>query len=128
MARLEIELDAESRRKVLASACHPVLRARHVTLAFGVERRDFLPEWVPGGAEVGALVALSAVARLQNECVQALVVEIAGSTLRPHDQGTLHVTVSRTEAGRSKDSNALLASGERKAITLQLTGTVVWVD
>ena len=128
MARLEVQLDAASRERVLALARHPVLRGGHVTLAFGVERGDFSDSWVPGSAQVGEQVQLRAVAEYHDDRVQALQVEMAGSSTRPQDQGVLHVTVSRTEAGQSKDSNQLLRTGTPEPLALALAGTIAWVD
>ncbi len=128
MARLEVQLDAPSRERVLALARHPVLRGGHVTLAFGVERGDFSESWVPGLAQVGERVPLSATAEYHDESVQALLIEMAGSTTRPQDQGVLHVTVSRTEAGQSKDSNRLLRTATPEPLALALAGTIAWVD
>ena len=126
MALLVVELDGASRAAVLDRARLPVLRGDHVTLAFGVDPAALDPAWIPGGATVGQTVEVRAVAELADARVQVLQVEVAGSSLRPHDVGILHVTVSRAEDARSRDANALLAEGHGEACALALREVVGW--
>lgn len=77
---------------------HPDVIAHHVTNEFGVY------ESLPPDA---TSVRVTAVA--QNELVQAAVVKVNGTTLRP-DGGTYHITISvdRGAGGLPVDSNRLL--------------------
>lgn len=119
-----LRLTPESRARVRALAVHPELRGDHVTLAHGVPAGSLDPRWMPGGLEVGDAVAFRAVGVAHDDRVQALVVEIAGSTERPSDGGRLHVTVSRAPGARSRDSNDLLATARVWPVDLRLEGVV----
>ena len=124
--RLLIELDAESVAAVRAVAALPELRGDHVTLAHDFEG-DPDPSWTPGGARVGDVVRFDATGVARDHRVQALVVSIGGSPVRPSDGGILHVTVSRAPDARSKDSNDLLASATLAPVSIELRGTIVLV-
>jgi hypothetical protein len=127
---LWIGLDDESVEAVRRLAVHPVVRGDHVTLAHRVDP-EAVDETalVPTGAAVGEPVTLRAVAEHRDARLQALVVEIEGRSVRPFDGGTLHVTVSRVEAARSKDANDLIARTEPRPLEpLALRGRVEWVD
>ncbi|MBS2031697.1 MAG: hypothetical protein JST54_27620 [Deltaproteobacteria bacterium] len=123
---LVIELDAASREAVRALATLPELRGDHVTLVFGIHPADLDPRWIPGGYQIGETVELRAVALAENDRIQALRVEIAGSSERPHDGRVLHVTVSRALDARSRDSNDLLAADPGRPLELALRGSVGW--
>ena len=123
---LLIELDEASRQAVRALATLPELRGDHVTLVFGLHPADLDSRWIPGGFQVGERVELRGVALVENERIQALRVEIAGASTRPHDGGILHVTVSRALDARSRDSNDLLATDAGKPMDLALRGIVGW--
>lgn len=125
---LRVALDEPSRRRVAALAEHPVLRADHVTLVFGVPPSKLEPSSVPSGWVLGARVSVQAVSLARDERVQALVVEASGSSRRPHDGGVLHVTVSRAAGARSSDANQLLERTLGEPITLELWGVVEWTD
>ncbi|MEB2310440.1 MAG: hypothetical protein OZ921_01090 [Sorangiineae bacterium] len=126
MANLYVVLDAASVRAVRALARHPELRGDHVTLAFQVDPADFTPAWVPGGGSPGDIVELRAIGHAADARVQALLIEQGGLRTRPWDGGTLHVTVSRQPWARSRDSNALLASGTPEPLELALSGVIAW--
>lgn len=125
---LQIRLLPSSMETVRAAACLPVVRGEHVTLARRVSPDEPLDKLVPSAQRIGEEVELEAVAECCDERVQAWVVEIAGSSVRPSDGGVLHVTVSRSEGARSKDSNQLLESAPRRPISAALRGTLEWVD
>lgn len=121
------EVSAEALRRL---ACHPVVRADHVTLAHRIDPAAVAGgNLLPDGRQVGDSVEVRAVAEHRDARVQALVVEIGGSTRRPADDGTLHVTVSRVEGARSRHANELLERTEPRSIDpLTLRGRIEWVD
>jgi hypothetical protein len=125
---LYVVLDEASVSEVRARAVHRVLRGDHVTLTSWENPTSFDPAWVPGGAKPGDRVQVHAVGEAADERVQALRVEIAGTSRRPYDGGILHVTVSRAHEARSVESNRLLAQRPTQPIDLELRGTVQWVD
>lgn len=125
---LYIVLDEESAAKVRAMATHVELCADHVTLAHRVDPETFSPSWIPGGHAVGDRVAMRAVGHASDGRVQALVIAVAGSTVRPYDEGTLHVTVSVAFGAQPSESNDLLESEPIAPLDLPLSGTVQWVD
>src|SRR5690606_34481466 len=104
------------------------LCADHVTLAHRVDPETFSPSWIPGGHAVGDRVAMRAVGHASDGRVQALVIAVAGSTVRPYDEGTLHVTVSVAFGAQPSESNDLLESEPIAPLDLPLSGTVQWVD
>lgn len=125
---LYVVLDRESQEAARALAVHPEVRADHVTLAHGVHPSSLDPAWIPAGASVGDRVELRAVGHAKNERVQALVVEMAGSTHRPYDGGMLHVTISFATDARASESNDLLETVAAARIELPLRGTIEWVE
>ncbi len=125
---LRVTLDLDSHRRLAPLAKHPVLRADHVTLAFGVAPEQLLPTSLPTGWGIGDQVALRAVSEAWDDRVQALVLEIDGSSRRPHDGGVLHVTVSRAVGARSSDSNLLLERTHGEPRDIELAGVVEWFD
>jgi hypothetical protein len=125
---LYVVLDDSSVELVRARARLRVLRGDHVTLTSRVDPASFDPAWVPGGARPGDRVVVHAIGEAADERVQALLVEIDGSTRRPRDGGILHVTVSRAPEARSVESNRLLAEHPIAPVSLTLHGTVRWVD
>ncbi|MBI3269322.1 MAG: hypothetical protein HYZ53_09895 [Planctomycetes bacterium] len=128
MRNLAILLSPESAARVRALAAFPEVRADHVTLAARVPDGEFDPDWIPGRADVGARVLLHAVGLCRDDRIQALRVEIAGSSRRTWDGGTLHVTVSKLAGVESVESNALLARSAEAPLALDLDGVVEWVD
>jgi hypothetical protein len=125
---LYVVLDDASVERVRARARHPVLRGDHVTLASRVDPASFDPAWVPGGMRPGDRAVVHAIGEAADERVQALLVEIGGSTKRPRDGGILHVTVSRASEARSVESKRLLAEHPIEPVSIVLHGTVRWVD
>ncbi|MGG2367963.1 hypothetical protein ACE4ZV_26840, partial [Salmonella enterica] len=81
---LTIELLPESRARVRALAIHSEIRADHVTLKHGFDR-PFDAAWIPAGRNVGDVVGMRATGIADDGRVQALVVEILGSSRRPSD-------------------------------------------
>ena len=124
---LWIELDRASRMAVRRLARHPELYGDHVTLAFHVDPERLAPAWFVGGSAVGDRVDLSVMGQVMNERIQALLIEIAGVTRRPFDDGPLHVTLSAVESARAVESNALIESGAAvEPLSLSLSGRIVW--
>src|SRR5689334_2658127 len=80
---LVIELLPESAALLRALAIHGDGRADHVTLAFGVDPETFEARWVPGERGVGSAIAMRAIGVVADERVQAVIIEIDGSTVRP---------------------------------------------
>lgn len=125
---LQIRLSESSVARVRGAKRLPVARGEHVTLARRVAPHTIVTDMAPGAQRAGDVLSLRAVAECCNERVQAWVVELNGSSVRPWDGGVLHVTVSRAEDARSKDSNDLLLSAPRSPISIELDGVVEWVD
>ena len=125
---LYLELEAASRERVAAMATLPIVKGEHVTLAYRADPNDFEPHWIPGGFTPGSSVEFEATHIVRNEWIEVLVVAIAGIDRRPHDGGTLHLTLSRAPEARSQDANQLLEQGTRVPVSLALTGTIRWVD
>jgi hypothetical protein len=123
---LYLLLDAESRSRALESARLSVPKAEHVTLARRVYPKETGP--IFGEHAAGDKVAFHAVASCADERVQVWVVRIDGSTVRPFDGGTLHLTVSRSLEARSKDANDVLRTAPHEAIDVELRGTLAWID
>jgi hypothetical protein len=131
LRNLELKLSAPSVQRVRQAARLPILRGEHVTLARRVDPNGNIEALVPKGHRLGELIPFRAVAECHDERVQTWVVELGGSSVRPWDGGVLHITVSRAEGARSKDSNDLLQrlqSGTRTPLSVDLEGELVWVD
>lgn len=125
---LYVVLDEDSKRKVASHAQLPVVRSDHVTLAQDVAPDATLVSFLNFPCQVGDELTLRAVEEHLSEHVQAWVVELNGSSHRQQDGGTLHVTVSRSESSRSRDSNELLrAGGPARPLSVVLRGTLQWV-
>lgn len=125
---LQIRLSDPSVERVRAAKRLPVARGEHVTLARRVAPDTSLLALVPANHQFGEAIPMRAVAECCNERVQAWVIEVSGSRVRPWDGGVLHVTVSRAEDARSKDSNELLLSAPETPISVELDGQLEWVD
>ncbi|HEX4340062.1 MAG TPA: HD domain-containing protein [Polyangiaceae bacterium] len=128
---LEVTLTKESVARARAGAQLEVLRGEHVTLAHAVKPGRFSDAWIPGGHRVGDVVDVRVVGEASDARVQAYVVEIAGTRLRPSDGGPLHLTLSRAVTARSRDANSLLASGVVAPLPGEapvLQGVVEWVE
>lgn len=127
---LFLELDTASRTRVATLATLPVVKGHHITLAYRVDPNDFCPQWVPGEFAPGSTIDVTATHVVRSEFVEVFIVEIAGTHQRPHDGGTLHLTVSRAPEARSRGANQLLEQGARVPLSpaLTLTGTIQWVD
>ncbi|HEY3947497.1 hypothetical protein [Phenylobacterium sp.] len=95
-------LDPDQRETLLARFAprYAMAVAHHVTLKFG-DRGDAAP------GEVAAEIVGAAD---DGQGVQALVVAIAGSTVRP-DGGTFHITWSLAEGREARESNDVIARG-----------------
>jgi hypothetical protein len=128
---LYVRLTPDSVDRARSFARLPVLRAEHVTLAYRVHPGTLDARWIPGGRKLGELVEVTVAGELADELVQLFVVEIGSTRARPSDGGVLHLTVSRSTDARSRDSNALLATGVVPSVLpakVSLEGVVEWVD
>lgn len=96
------KLPEADRQRLLAlvAPAYPNVRAHHVTLAFGVRRGYPLP-----GETAGRIVGVAD----DGSGVQALVVEIGGTTRRP-DGSTYHITWSLAPGRAAKESNRVIAA------------------
>jgi hypothetical protein len=124
---LQVRLDATSQAELRRAARLPIVRGEHVTLARRVPANADAAALASGFA-VGDVVPIVAVAECADERVQAFVVEIGGSSRRAWDGGLLHVTVSRSEAARSRDANSVLEQAPRVPLALALSGVLEWDD
>jgi hypothetical protein len=125
---LQVVLDEESAAQVRAMAIHREVRGDHVTLAHRVDPAAFDAAWIPGGAKIGDRLSITVRGQSADERVQALAVDIAGSGVRPYDDGTLHVTVSLVPEARASESNDLFVTATLSPLRMQLAGTVQWVE
>lgn len=73
-------------------------------------------------------MAIRVVGMAANGRVQALLIEVGGSTRRPQDGEPLHITVSRQHDARSSESNEMLKSAVLEPMDLTLRGVVDWVE
>lgn len=125
---LYLKLDETSRDEVRRRARLPIVRGDHITLAYRIDPDCFTPECVPGQFPVGSAVSFEVTHSVRTAELEVFVVAIAGQTLRPQDGGTLHVTVSRAQGARSRDSNQVIEQAEWQPMTLRLGGTIEWAD
>ncbi|MGC4093219.1 MAG: HD domain-containing protein [Polyangiaceae bacterium] len=125
---LQIALDADSSERARASAKLPVVRAEHVTLARRVDPNTPLKQLLGVDISPTEAISLRAVGECCDGRIQAWLVTLGGSSVRPWDSGVLHLTVSRTEGVRSKDSNELVSSMAPTPLEVELTGRLQWVD
>jgi hypothetical protein len=123
---LYVVLDAESRQRARDLSTLEVIKADHVTLAHRVDPATYDASWIPGTP--GDTVQLRATHRVRSNEVEALVVELAGSSVRPQDGATLHLTLCRSLEARSRDANTLLASADREPMQFALSGSITWVE
>lgn len=125
---LYLSLGAASRQQARQHARLPLTKAEHVTLAHRVIPTSDLTPYLDGQHELGDSLELHAVAECASDRVQAFIIELAGSSQRKHDGGILHLTVSRSAGARSREANDLLRSAPRTPLSLELLGTLAWVD
>ncbi len=125
---LQLRLTAESRALAQKHARLPVLKGDHVTLAHRVDPATPIEVLLGEERSPGALLEFRASAECYSEAIQVWVIELSGESVRRSDHGVLHLTVSRSEAARSRDSNALLEHAARAPVDVQLHGTLEWVD
>lgn len=95
----------------------PDVIADHVTFLFGV--KDTLP--LPSETE-GRIVGYAT----DNERVEALIVEIGGTTARP-DGRTYHVTwsIDRSKGAKPVYANEIIRTGERSDLAQPITVALV---
>lgn len=124
---LWISLDDESRNALEEIAVFPVVRATHVTLVHRVDPDRFEARWIPGGHSVGDRISFRAVGDLRGPHVQLAHVAVdKDDVVRPFDGGTLHVTVSRVDGARSRESNDV--TGKPTPLDIPLSGVIEWVE
>lgn len=124
---LAIRLSEDSRLQVSRLARHEDVRADHVTLAYPRDGDELSSSWIPEPYQVGDRVSLKAVAVYLSDEVQVLKVELSGSSKRPFDDGTLHVTVSTRVGTSANESNDVLKGEQAESIDLSLSGTIEWI-
>jgi hypothetical protein len=97
-------LDRANRRKLM-KVFQPKynLVAHHVTHEFGVSEQDVPPS-----------ATLCVVGYVDDGSLEALIVEVNGSTRRP-DGGTYHLTWSKTKERRANDANDILGNATEVA-------------
>lgn len=125
---LAVELDEESRKLVRELALYEEVRAHHVTLAYTHNGEPFSPDWIPGGRAVGDSLQFETRGFSVNEEIQVLVVSIDGSSVRPFDGGTLHITVSKKPGVPSTHANEAILNVTLVPFTRQLKGRVAWLE
>ncbi len=125
---LAIELDEESRRTVQALALYEEIRGDHVTLAYTHNGETFAPDWIPGGGSVGDPIEFETRGFSVTEDIQVLVVFIDGTTKRPFDGGTLHVTVSKRNGVPSTHANEAILNVTLVPFIRTLRGSIKWLD
>lgn len=122
---LHVRLAEESVARVRALAVHAELRGDHVTLAHAVGKIGG-EAWIPGGHPIGAEIDLDVVGIAEDDKVQALVIAIGGTSVRPWDRGTLHVTVSKAPWAKASDSNSMLTTAAVTPLSMRLHGVIAW--
>ncbi len=125
---LYISLDPATRGRIAARASLPIVKSEHVTLAYRVAPTADLSPYLQEHHQIADVLKLRAVAECADDRVQAWVVELDGSTCRKLDGATLHLTVSRSHAARSRDANELLRRGERRPLQEIFSGRLEWAD
>jgi hypothetical protein len=125
---LAVQLDEESRQTVQKLALYEEIRGDHVTLAYAHNGEPFSPDWIPGGRLVGDSIEFETRGFSVTEDIQVLVVSIDGTTKRPFDGGTLHITVSKRTGVPSTYANEAILNVTLVPFTRQLKGSVVWLE
>lgn len=124
---LAVKLDEESRKTVSGLALYEEIRADHVTLAYANNGESFSPDWIPGARSLGETVEFETRGFSVTDSIQVLVVSIDGSSKRPFDGGTLHITVSKRPGVPSTQANEAILNVTLVPFTRQLKGSVVWL-
>jgi len=124
---LAIKLDEESRKIVRELALYEEIRADHVTLAYTHDGEAFLPGWVPSERAVGDTIQFESRGFSVTDEIQVLVVSIDGSSRRPFDGGTLHITVSKKPGVPSTLANEAILSVTLVPFIRHLKGQVAWL-
>ncbi len=125
---LAVHLDEQSRQTVQKLALYEEIRGDHVTLAYAHNGEPFSPDWIPGGRLVGDSIEFETRGFSVTEDIQVLVISIDGTTKRPFDGGTLHVTVSKRKGVPSTHANEAILNVTLVPFTRQLKGSVVWLE
>lgn len=125
---LWMELDEASHLALRALASLPVVKGDHVTLVHRILPSELDESALPHGHRLGDIIEGIAVAHATDGRVQAALVEIGGSSLRPADGGMLHVTISRVADASSFESNAMLRTAARSQCHIPVRGIIRWVD
>lgn len=125
---LAVQLDDESRKTVRELALYEEIRGDHVTLAYAHEGEPFSPEWIPGERLVGDAIEFETRGFSVTEDIQVLVVSIDGTSKRPFDGGTLHVTVSKRKGVPSTHANEAIMTVTLVPFIRQLKGSISWLE
>lgn len=125
---LAVVLDAESHLYLTELALYPEVRAHHVTLAYPEDEGSFSESWLPPGTQVGEEVTIEAKGFSITEDIQVLVVAIGGTSTRPFDGGTLHITVAKLPGVSSNQSNTAIESVDLIPYEKTLKGKISWLQ
>jgi len=125
---LAVQLDEESRQTVQKLALYEEIRGDHVTLAYAHDAEPFSSDWIPGARKVGDAIEFETRGFSVTEDIQVLVVSIDGTTKRPFDGGTLHVTVSKRKGVPSTHANEAILNVTLVPFTRQLKGSIAWLE
>jgi hypothetical protein len=125
---LAVELDEESRKIVRELALYEEIRGDHVTLAYAKNGETFAHDWIPGNRSIGDSLGFETRGFSVTDEIQVLVVCIDGSTQRPFDNGTLHITVSKRAGVPSTLANEAILNVTLVPFIRQLKGSIVWLQ
>lgn len=125
---LAIELDDVSRALVRGLAMYEEVRGDHVTLAYAKDGEAFSPEWIPGDRQLGDSIEFETRGFSVTEDIQVLVIAIDGTSKRPFDGGTLHITVSKRQGVPSTQANEAILNVTLVPFTRNLKGSVTWLQ
>ncbi len=125
---LAVQLDDVSRKTVQGLALYEEIRGDHVTLAYAHNGEPFSPDWIPGARSVGDSIEFETRGFSVTEDIQVLVVSIDGTSQRPFDGGTLHVTVSKRQGVPSTHANEAILNVTLVPFTRQLKGSIAWLE
>jgi len=125
---LAVALDGDSCKIVRELALYEEVRGDHVTLAYPLNGEQFSPDWIPGARILGDSVDFETRGFSVTQSIQVLVVSIDGSSQRPFDGGTLHITVSKQPGVPSTHANEAILNVTLVPFIRRLKGRICWLD